>query len=450
MTFDLEEIRTVMEARGDALSQGTAVKITGWSVDTRTLQAGDLFFALRGPNHDGHAFARLAMEKGAAAVVVECATGTPGEMVVPDSLAALHRLAEWARANWGGKVIGVTGSAGKTTTKDAIAHLLAAGFRVGKTTGNLNNHVGVPLSILRLPEDAPIAVLEMGMNHAGEIRELAAIARPETGVVTNVGYAHVENFDSIDGVAAAKRELIESLPPEGLAVLNADDERVVRFREHHPGRSVTFGFSESADVRGCAVESGAAGTRFRALGVNFETGLMGRHTVMNLLAAIAVAREFGMEPEEMVGPVGSFAVGKMRGERIEHDGIVIWNDCYNSNPEAAQFMIDVLRDTPSKRRIAVLGEMLELGSEAERLHREVGRYLAAQGIDLLIGVRGHAQAMVDGAAAAGLPADAALFFEEAGEAGDFVRRVAQRGDAILFKGSRGVAVERALERFLKA
>jgi UDP-N-acetylmuramoyl-tripeptide--D-alanyl-D-alanine ligase len=446
MILDLREIAGVMQAAGTPLS----VSAGGWSVDTRTQNAGDVFFALRGPNHDGHAYVKTALEKGAAAVVVDRGSGVSGELVVRDTLAALQELAAWARQIWNGKVVGVTGSAGKTTTKDAIAHLLAVARPVGKTIGNFNNHVGVPLSILRLPDTAKIAVLELGMNHAGEIRDLARIARPDIGVVTNVGYAHVENFDSIEGVAAAKRELIEALPADGIAVLNADDERLASFREGHPGQSVTFGFSESADVRACRVEYHPDGARFQTLGVDFETGLVGHHAVMNLLAAIAVARVCGIAPECLREPVRSFTVGKMRGERLERNGLIIWNDCYNSNPEAARSMIDVLRDTPVRRRIAVLGEMLELGSAAEELHREVGRYAARHGIDFLIGVRGNAYAMIDAAVGAGLPESAAFFFEDAGGAGEFLRRLAQPGDAILFKGSRGVAVERALERLLEA
>jgi len=444
MTLDLQEVAAVMGAAGNA----APAKVSGWSVDTRTQNPGDLFFALRGPNFDGHGFIETALEKHAAAVVVDHRTGTANELVVTDTLAALQRLAAWSRERWGGQVVGVTGSAGKTTTKDAIAHLLAAELPVGKTIGNFNNHVGVPLSILRLPDDARVAVLEMGMNHAGEIRELAAIGRPNIGVVTNVGYAHVENFDSIDGVAAAKRELIEGLPPDGVAVLNADDPRVARFGETHPGRTVTFGFSDSADVRACAVEYGASSTRFRAAGIDFETGLVGRHAVMNLLAALAVAEVFGVPRQKLPAAVATFAVGKMRGERIDRNGMIIWNDCYNSNPEAARSMLDVLRQTPASRRIAVLGEMLELGPASLELHRQVGRYAAEQGIDLLIGVRGNARAMIDAAVGAGHPESAAYFFEGAGAAGEFVRTMARPGDAILFKGSRGVAVEKALERLL--
>ena len=444
MTLDLQQIARAMQATGDV----PAIPVAGWSVDTRTQNIGDVYFALRGPNHDGHEYVASARDKGAAAVVVEQSTGQGGELVVSDTLRALQALGAWARHAWAGTVVGVTGSAGKTTTKDAIAHVLETELPVGKTVGNFNNHVGVPLSILRLPDSCKVGVLEMGMNHAGEIRELAAIARPEMGVVTNVGYAHVEFFDSIDGVAAAKRELIEGLPRDGVAVLNADDPRVLRFRDGHPGRSVTFGFAPHADVRAEAAEFRADGTRFRVDGVDYATGLVGRHSVMNLLAAIAVAREFGIPAERLREPVRNFTVGKMRGERLEHRGILVWNDCYNSNPEAAQSMIDVLGESPASRRIAVLGEMRELGHAAIQLHRQVGKYAVEHGVDVLIGVHGAARDMVDAAISAGLPAHAGHFFEEAAEAGDFARQAAHAGDAILFKGSRGVHVERALERFL--
>jgi len=202
MTLNLLEVARAIGAPACP----AAVAVAGWSVDTRTQNRGDVYFALRGPNHDGHNFLAAAMEKGASAVVVERSTGSACELVVPDTERALQNLGAWARKKWGGRVIGVTGSAGKTTTKDAIAHLLETDLPVGKTNGNFNNHVGVPLSLLRLPDGCRAGVIEMGMNHAGEIRRLAAIAQPDIGVVTNVGYAHLEFFDSIEGIAAAKRE----------------------------------------------------------------------------------------------------------------------------------------------------------------------------------------------------------------------------------------------------
>jgi len=444
MTLDLQEVARAMAAAGEAAAR----PVTGWSVDTRTQQPGDVYFALRGANRDGHDFVPRALEQGAAAVVVEATRGAGEDcraLRVADTLVALEDLGAWARRKWGGTVIGVTGSAGKTTTKDAIAHLLEVRGPVGRTVGNLNNHIGVPLSILRLPDAVRMAVLEMGMNHAGEIRALAGMARPEIGVVTNVGYAHVEFFDSIEGIAAAKRELVESLPRDGVAVLNADDARVRGFRDAHPGRTVTFGFSEDADVRAEGAAASGAGTRFRALGVDFETGLAGTHAVMNLLAALAVARVLEIRPEELREPVATFAVDSMRGGRTVHNGIVVWNDCYNSNPEAAQRMIDVLGQTRAARRIAVLGEMLELGHASEALHHQLGAYAARHGVDVLIGVRGQARLMVDRAAAEGVRV--ARLFDDPVDAGEFVRGLAQPGDAVLFKGSRGVRMERALERF---
>jgi UDP-N-acetylmuramoyl-tripeptide--D-alanyl-D-alanine ligase len=442
MEFSLQQIAQVL-----GLTVQSDAPVTGWSTDTRTLAPGDLYFALRGPNFDGNAFVADALRKGAIGAIADVQADGP-VMVVPDTLAALQHVAAWARREWGGEVVGVTGSAGKTSTKDIIAAMLAIKMPVGKTIGNLNNHVGVPLSLLRLPRASRVAVIELAMNHAGEIRDLCAIARPNIGMVTNVGHAHMEAFDSIEGVAAAKRELIEALPADGVAVLNADDPLVERFRDAHRGRTITFGLSEGADVRATDVELTGEGLRFDVDGVPFESSLAGRHNLLNLLAGIAVASLFGIRPRELTGVVKEFTPGAMRGERFVHNGILILNDCYNSNPDAARAMIDALRDTPAKRRIAVLGEMLELGRWAESLHREVGRYVASSGIDVLVGIRGEACHLVDAAKEAGHAVDAAFFFSDAAAAGDQLRKIVQPGDAILFKGSRGTHVERALERFL--
>ncbi len=432
------------------LSGDWDARVTGWSVDSRTLRPGDLFFALHGPAHDGHAYVAEVLRKGAAGAVVdrEVEAGTAPVLKVEDSLKALQDLASAARREWAGQVVGVTGSAGKTTTKDVIAEMLAEGFKTAKTEGNLNNHIGLPLTLLRIDDQAQLAVLEMGMNHAGEIRALAQIAQPNVGVVTNVGPAHIENFESMEGIAAAKRELIEELPANGTAVLNADDSRVAAFAGMHPGPVVTYGQSERAQVRAEDVRISEEGVAFRVRGIPFESRLTGRHNVSNLLAGIAVAGVYGLPPDRLRQRVRSFQPGKMRGERLRHNGILVFNDCYNSNPDAARAMLGVLRDTPAKRRIAVLGEMLELGRWAEPLHREVGNYAAECGIDVLVGLRGAACYMLDAAKRSGLRADAAFFFDDPAEAGRLVSSLAQPGDAVLFKGSRGVHVERALEQFL--
>src|ERR1700722_13479641 len=420
--------------------------VTGWSIDSRTIARGDLFFALRGPNHDGHEHIEEVLRKGAIAVVADRDVKADGIVLyVEDSLAALQQVAKKVRQLWAGRVIGVTGSAGKTTTKDVIAEMLATQMKTAKTVGNLNNHVGLPLSLLRVDENAKAAVIEMGMNHAGEIRELAAIAKPEVGVVTNVGTAHMEAFESIEEIASAKRELIESLPESGTAVLNADDPRTAAMAR---GKRVLYGLSADAHVRGEDVVESAEGVNFRVGATRFATVLHGRHSVSNILAGLAVAQVYGIPPERLVGAVQNLRTGKMRGERFDYRGILVYNDCYNSNPDAVRAMLDVLRDTPARRRIAVLGEMLELGRWAEPLHRDVGTYAAECGINVLVGLRGAACYMLDAATRAGLRADAAFFFEDPAEAGRLARKLARPGDAILFKGSRGVHVERALEQFV--
>jgi UDP-N-acetylmuramoyl-tripeptide--D-alanyl-D-alanine ligase len=418
------------------------------SVDTRTLKPGDVFYAIRGEKQDGHLHAAAAIEKGAAAVVADHPLEIEGRIiVVPDTLAALQAVAADVRREWGGRLIAVTGSAGKTTTKEVIASLLSAALRVGKTEGNFNNHVGVPLSLLRMPRDAQAAVIEIGMNHAGEIRHLAAIAAPDIAVVTNVGSAHVENFESIEGVALAKRELVEALPGEGVAVLNRDDPRVAAFAGVHRGPVVTFGIEPGADVCPEAIEPSADGrTRIKVNGAEFDLPLQGRHGILNMLAGIAVARVFGIPAGRLRDAVGNLSPGRMRGEVSTRNGITFINDCYNSNPDAARAMLDVLAGTPGARRIAVLGEMLELGRHGERLHREVGRYAAASGIAALVGVRGAARFIVEEAVAGGLDPARAWFFDTAALAAGFLKAYLQQGDTVLFKASRGVALEEALAK----
>jgi UDP-N-acetylmuramoyl-tripeptide--D-alanyl-D-alanine ligase len=442
----------VVEATGARPASGShfdqSAVVTGWSIDSRTVQPGDLFFAIKGDVFDGHSFVPQVIDAGAiGAVASEPVPGVAGTVLhVPDTLRALQQAGRFARRRWGRQIVAITGSAGKTGTKDIIATILATRFRVGKSAGNLNNHLGLPLSLLRMPGDAEVGVLEMGMNHAGEICLLARIAEPQIGVITNVGFAHVEAFDSVEGVAAAKRELIEELPAHGIAVLNADDARVLAFRDYHPGRIVLYGFAEHADIRAIQLESGPGGMAFTVHGVRFNTVLTGRHSVSNILAGLAVANLSGIRFEELVPVIAALQPSKMRGERTTRGGVTVLNDSYNSNPEAARSMLDVLRDEPAKRRIAVLGEMRELGHMAVELHRDIGSYAARAGIDVLIGVCGASRFMVEQAIKSGHSSRTALFFEDPATAGTFLRDFVRAGDAILFKGSRGTHVEEALAR----
>lgn len=424
--------------------------VSGWSIDSRTVEPWDVFFALHGSNHDGHDYLDQVKERGGIAIVDrEVRTDFPC-FSVDDTLRAMQRLARQARRYWGGKVVGVTGSAGKTSTKDICAHFLSTAFPTGKTVGNFNNHVGLPLSILRLPDTARVAVLELGMNHAGEIRDLATIAEPDVAVITNVGHAHIEFFKDIHGIALAKRELVEALPAGGVAVLNADDWRVASFARVHRGRTITYGIDETADYRATNLEQTSHGSKFACNGVDFEVPLQGRHSALNVLAGIACAAALGLHPLDLVEAARTIPVAHMRGERSEHKGVTILNDAYNANPDAMRAMLDVLAETPARNRIAVLGEMLELGSQSEALHQIVGAYAAKKKIDKLIGIRGDARIMVEAAAKAGMPPDATLFFNDPVDAGTALGSIVAPGDAVLFKGSRGVRVERALETFLEA
>ena len=438
LTWVAQRLGLQLESRKEA---------AGWSIDSRSVQAGDLFFALRGPNHDGHEYIAEAFRKGAVAVVADRAVSAAAGPVlqVEDALAALQELAEEARRDWGGQVVAVTGSAGKTGTKEAIASMLAVGMETAKNEGNLNNHIGLPLSLLRIPDAARIAVLEMGMNHAGEIRALARIARPRVGVVTNVGWAHAESFAGIEGIAAAKRELIEELGPQGIAVLNADDARVAAFAKAHKGRTITYGCAAAADVRAEGLGNPPlGGSQFRVGTVEFETPLAGLHSVSNILAGIAVAGIYGLTPEKLVDAVRLLQPGAMRGNRFSTpEGVLVIDDCYNSNPEAVRAMLDLLLTQSATRHIAVLGEMRELGSWSKRLHKDISSYAAEHGIDELIAIGGDARHFLDA-----FPRDAGHYFDEPEAAGSFTRELAQPGDAILFKGSRGVRVEKALELFL--
>lgn len=451
MNLSIQSIAEKIGARLPDGAAGLSAEVAGYSIDTRTINPGECFFALRGPLHDGHNYLPKLPEKAAALAVVQHLTDVPVlQLVVPDTEKALQTLATKARLRWNGTIVGVTGSAGKTTTKDAVAVLLGVEMRTGRTIGNYNNHIGLPLSILRIDDDCRAAVIEMGMNHAGEIRELTKIARPQIGVVTNVGRAHAEFFDDgIEGVSRAKRELIEGLPADGVAVLNVDDSRVRRFSAIHPGRSILFGFGEGAEVRAENLRECPKGSHFRCLGVDFETSLFGRHNVSNILAAISVAQAVGIAPDRLRDAVKSLTPARMRGERFERAGITVINDCYNANPEAVRSMLELLAGMPGRRKIAVLGEMLELGREAGTLHREIGKLTAGLGINALVGIRGAARQMVDEAMEAVSDSAAPFlgrYFDTAQEAGEFLQGYASPGDVVLFKGSRGVGVERAIDR----
>lgn len=463
MKLTLQQVAEWIYAEGEFVANDVA---TGYSIDSRTVAAGELFFAVRGERFDGHDFVAAALAKGAVAAVVSVGWVAPegmdrGRLLrVPDAeadgvLASLQQLARMVRRSWGGRVVAITGSAGKTTTKDAVAQVLGArGLRgkdgVLKSQGNLNNGFGLPLQLLKLEAEHEVAVVEMGMNHAGEIAALARIAQPDWAVVTNVAPVHLEFFaDGMAGIARAKHELIEALPPDGIAVLNCDDEFVAKFGEGMGARAVFYGLSDCADIRaGGIAQLGAEGIVFtvtaRGERASVQLHLLGRHNVHNALAAITVGLESGMTLAECAAALNDLRAGDKRGEVVEWCGAKIVNDCYNSNPRALDAMVDALLAMPvthAGRHIVVAGEMLELGPGSEALHRECGRQMAERGVNFVVGVRGLAAALVEGAAQGGT---GAVFVATPEEAGAWLKANLRAGDAVLLKASRGVRLERAL------
>ena len=445
-------------------------RLAGVSIDSRTVARGELFVAIHGPRHDGHSFVVAALQAGALAgvVAVDRFSGYAEAyrsklLAVPDTLAALQDLAQAVRTRWGRRLAAVTGSAGKTTTKEILAALLAARFRVLKSEGNLNNEFGLPLQLLRLDEADEAAVVELGMSHAGELKRLAEIARPDVGVVTRVAPVHLEFFASLDEIALAKRELIEGLAGrESVAVLNADDARVANFAKVAPGRVLTYGVAERADFRAENIlDRGLNGTEFDFLGpegrARLSLPLAGRHNISNALAALAAASVWGVGAAEARKVFPKLEATGMRGRVLHYDaGFTVINDCYNSNPVALGAMVELLTNTPAAgRHILAAGEMLELGPLSADLHREAGRAAAAtKKLDWIVGVQGDAESFVRGAVEAGHPAAQAKFIALSAEAGAFVAELIGRGDVLLVKGSRGVKMERIVEaldsRFARA
>jgi UDP-N-acetylmuramoyl-tripeptide--D-alanyl-D-alanine ligase len=426
--------------------------VHGYSIDSRTVETGQLFFAVKGERLNGHDYVEQALAQGASAAVV--ARDQLGRypvkerlLVVEDTLVALQNLATAVRRLWGKPLIAVTGSAGKTTTKEAIAHVLATRFRVLKSEGNFNNHFGLPLMLLKVEPEHDLAVIEIGMSHAGEIRALAKIAQPEVGVVTNVAAVHLEFFDSLADIARAKYELIESLPANGTAIVNADDEYVSRFGRGFKGKVVSYGTHEMANVRAENMEAkGIEGIEFDVvIGTERQHAtlpLVGQHNVLNALAAVSVGVERGMKLVEAVGALATMAPAEKRGQVLQVGNITVINDCYNSNPKALKAMVDALAGMPAKRRVVLAGEMLELGPAGEEMHREAGQHIAENNVDVLLGVRGLAQTMVEAATHRGIRAE---FVASSDEAGEWLAREVRDGDVILLKASRGVKLEKALD-----
>ena len=430
------------------------------SIDTRTLAPGALFIALRGDRFDGHDFVAPALAAGASGLLVSSTpasgAGAAAVIVVPDTLRALQDLARFVRRAAGSRVVAITGSAGKTTTKEVTADLLATRFRVFRNRGNLNNHVGLPLSLVGLVDRPDVAVVELGMNHEGEIRTLVGIAEPEIRVWTNVGDAHLGYFGSREAVARAKAEILEGATAATLVVSNADDPLVAAHVARSLARQVTFGFSERATVRVASVEDrGFDGTtadvdtpRGR---LQLRVPLAGRAQLMNVLAATAIAIELGVPREAIERSVPSIQAVARRGAiHVLANGARLIDDSYNASPAAVRAMLTALAATPAAgRRVAVLGEMRELGESSRALHDACGRAAADAGVGALVVIGGTAaDGLVAGAVAAGLPPARIHRFADSATAAARIYELVEPGDLVLVKGSRGTRTDVVVDRLL--
>ncbi len=424
------------------------------SIDSRTLEPGALFVAVAGPRFDGHDFLAEAAARGAAAALVHRDAPAPAGLAlvrVADTTRGLADLARHVRRRASLPVVGVTGSVGKTTTKDMTAHLLATRGPVLKTEGNLNNQFGLPLTLLRLRSEHTAAVIEMGMSAPGEIRALSRLAEPDVATITRVAPVHLEFFPSVDAIASAKGEILEGLRPGGTAVLNGDDPRVVAIGGRFPGRVVWFGRDRRFDVS-AENERAEAGTRFDLVVEGRRTAvalpLAGPHFVSNFLAAAAAAHVLGIAPEAMAEAAASMRPARHRGEvRRLGEGVTLLDDCYNSSPEALEAAVAALALLPGQRRVAILGDMLELGPTGPALHRAAGQSLAGR-VDLVVGVGPLAGEIVEGAREGGIPAPSLHRFDAAARAVGGLGAIVRPGDAVLVKASRGIHLEAVVDALL--
>ncbi|HET6454651.1 MAG TPA: UDP-N-acetylmuramoyl-tripeptide--D-alanyl-D-alanine ligase [Armatimonadota bacterium] len=459
----MEEIsvqKVIGAVNGRLLTGDPISTITGVSTDTRTIKPGELFFALKGENADGHAYVPKAIEAGAG-VVISDESSLPGEtntiaIKVEDPLWALGDLAKYYRSLFKVRVVGITGSVGKTTTKEMLTAILKQKWKVLKNKANYNNEIGLPLTLFELDRSHEVAVLEMAMRGLGEIQRLASIAKPEIGVITNIGISHIERLGSQGAIADAKAELLGELPPDGVAILNAEDGYFEVIKEKFSGKVVSFGSSKSADVIGARVKCLDEGQyRFVLLisgqgALEVTLPIMGHHNVYNALAAAAAANQLGLDLPAIRAGLETVTPPDMRMEFTQtKGGLAVLNDAYNASPASVIAALKTLQALKGyDRKVAVLGDMLELGDYARKAHEDVGRALVESGVKKLIVVGKLAGSIADGAKAAGIPNDAVKSYETSAEAAKKIRSHLRAGDAVLVKGSRAVKMEAIVRALL--
>lgn len=461
--FTLEEILEVLGARliGGPAPHSLKRKIRRVVSDSRVVRSGDLFVAFEGERFDGHTFVPAVLAQGAMAIVKEnyrppslsTPVAEPALIGVKDTLLAYQQLAAHHRTRFTIPVVAVTGSNGKTTTKEMVAAVLAQRWRTLKTEGNLNNRIGVPQTLFLLTSRHQAAVIEMGVDQEGQTTRLCEIVRPTVGVITNIGPDHLEFFGSMEGSAQAKAELLDLLPADGAVALNADDQYFDYLAARARCRVVSFGMSPKADVR--AVQSrdrNESGSTFglmlpgRARPFAVRLKVYGQHNIQNALAAAAVGFVLGLPATAIAEGLARFRPAAMRSQIVLSHGVRVINDCYNANPASMQAAIQLLAQLgKAQRTIAVLGDMLELGPEAKQMHRAVGTFLAGQDITHLIACGSLGRELAQGARSAGMPADRITEVSDAAAAGSALKSMVRQGDVVLVKASRGMRMEQVVE-----
>jgi UDP-N-acetylmuramoyl-tripeptide--D-alanyl-D-alanine ligase len=462
---ELREVISVKVLAGDP-SPSAKRRILGISTDSRSIRRGDLFVALRGDRFDGHQFVPAVLAKGATGAIVHDSYRWEGKHAkaiggrnepflfgVEDPLFAYQQLATHHRSRFSLPVVAVTGSNGKTTTKDMVASVLAQRWRTLKTEGNYNNRIGVPHTLFRLTARHQAAVIEMGVDHRGQTTRLCEIVHPTIGLITNIGPDHLEFFGGMEGSAQAKAELLDMLPPDGTAVLNADDPYFDYLAARARCRVVSFGLSEKAHVRAVHVASDVRkDTRFELIlpGKSRSTDVVikvpGTHNVTNALAAAAVGYSLNLPGSMIAQGLAKFRPAAMRSQVVTHRGVQVINDCYNANPASMKAALQLLGEwTPARERVAVLGDMLELGREAQQMHREVGRFVAGLPLSRLIVCGDLGREIAAGAKQGGMPHQAIVQVADTAAAADLLKKSCRRGDVVLVKASRGMRMEQIVQ-----
>ncbi|MEE8348544.1 MAG: UDP-N-acetylmuramoyl-tripeptide--D-alanyl-D-alanine ligase [Acidobacteriota bacterium] len=467
INLSVAEVADVLGAKIDgARTLPASLAFPAVSIDSRTIRKGECFVAFGGKRFNGHEFVEEALEKGASTVILSQPPPCPENwedrlfLKVSDTEAALQTLAHYLRQRWGKSLVAISGSVGKTTTREFSATLLGRRFKVVQSPGNLNNEVGVPLSLLQISDEDEMAILELGMSHPGELRVLARVCAPNAAILTNVASVHTEFFADLDGIASAKGEILEGLSPDGRFFFNADDPRLCALASNYSGEKVSFSLDQPSDVRisnygfenlgSMSFDLELKGSPLRA-----SAPLVGRHFLYNIAAAVAVATEFGVSTDEIIEGISCLKVPSMRGEILRfnqgnEDPITVWDDSYNSSPMALNMVLETVGELSGfRRKILALGEMLELGPNSPQLHLEAGHAVARCGADRLVTVGQGGISIGQGAEAKGFPSEKIVHFESSREAAEFLADQLAPGEFLLVKGSRGVGMDRVIRRLEK-